>query len=179
MPLDLQDMLNRRKSCTVQYLGEDVTFEFWTEKLTQSTATEFLRLARVSARLEQRASRVFKDITEPTGDPDSEEAEDADAEANAYLDRVKAEGRDLKQKLSELLAEVLAEWDLLLKGEPYPITVENLNRLDDGLLSEFVAAMLKGGQELGEAKGRRNTRPSPSTSRRKASPGKTLHRRTG
>jgi hypothetical protein len=166
--ISVEEMLARRKECTVSYYGHTVTFSYYVEKLTGSFSTDLVRYGRKGQRLRQRYVAELQRVVDMGADSiDPITAEKQDAEADEALAKLKAEEDEYNTKVAEMLQPVFAEWDLTSGGEPYSITVDNITALDPELISAMVEQLLRGGSPMGEASGSRSSKRSHSSSKRK------------
>ncbi len=143
MPIDLQDILARRKHVPCLYLGEDVGVIVQPERITGAWTEEMRQLmARVSV---PRNSEMTQE--QAINQPVDLSAQDA-----------------WKRDLAKILCAVMVEWDVVNHGVPIPLDVEHVAPVSEDLLMTILLAIFEA-VTSGELSGAGSMKPSASLSK--------------
>jgi hypothetical protein len=103
--LELNDLLMKTADVTAVYNGFTFKLEVWTEKMTPSYKVRLIQLLMDSAEAE----------AEQTGDSDGQPE--------------KNRAPQIKDEHAVMLADLIKSWDVVLNGEPFAPSYDNLIKL--------------------------------------------------
>ncbi len=143
MPIDLVDILARRKHVPCLFMGEDVGIVVQPERITGAW-TEELRQLLARASIPRKAEQTRE---------------------QAIQEPIDLAAQDVwRRDLAAVLCAVTVEWDVVDGGVPIPLDVEHVTPVSLDLLVTILTTIFSAVQ-TGELSGAGSTKPSASLSK--------------